>query len=649
MDNIILSVIIVNYNVRYFLEQCLHSVRKASQDISCEIFVVDNNSYDNSCEMVRNLFPEVKLIENKENLGFSKANNLAIRKSKGKYVLLLNPDTIVQEDTFTKTVNFMESTHDAGGLGVKMIDGNGDFLPESKRGLPKPMTAFYKIFGLSALFPKSKTFGKYHLSYLDPNETHEVDVLSGAFMLMRKSALDKVGLLDETFFMYGEDIDLSYRLQLGGYKNYYFPHTTIVHYKGESTKKSSVNYVMVFYNAMEIFFKKHFQNRLIGIFSICVKFAIYFRAFLAILKRVIASITIPLIDGILIWLFFYFVLPFWEVFKFGAAGSYPPSYITFAVPIYILIFLVSVLYSGGYDKPYKNIAYLRGILIGSGSILLFYSLLNEELRFSRAMIIFSTIFASTVLPLLRVFYGAIGIKGYSKIIPKNLNVLIAGSSEEAEKTRQTISNSPEAFTIIGRVNNDMDDTEKLGSLADMPEISRLHNVDEIVFCSSTLSASEIIDSMMLTELSGVKFKILSPDGIAVVGSSSIQTDDELYNIKLNSIAKPTNLRFKRTIDVALALFILITYPILFYSYNNKSKIISNAFSVLLGKKTWVGYIPDTRATLPPIREGVLNPAMIRKQELSDKSIDKLNRLYAKDYRITNDINIILRCWKNLGN
>ncbi|HPW67095.1 MAG TPA: glycosyltransferase family 2 protein, partial [Salinivirgaceae bacterium] len=161
MDNTILSVIIVNYNVRYFLEQCLHSVRKASQDINCEIFVVDNNSYDNSCEMVRNLFPEVILIENKENLGFSKANNLAIKKSKGKYVLLLNPDTIVQEDTFKKTVNFMESTPEAGGLGVKMIDGNGNFLPESKRGLPKPMTAFYKIFGLSALFPKSKTFGKY--------------------------------------------------------------------------------------------------------------------------------------------------------------------------------------------------------------------------------------------------------------------------------------------------------------------------------------------------------------------------------------------------------------------------------------------------------------------------------------------------------
>lgn len=232
-----LSIIIVNYNVKYFLEQCLHSVLQASMNIDPEIFVVDNNSVDGSSQLIRKKFPEIHFIENKENVGFSRANNQAIRKAKGKYILLLNPDTIVEEDTFSKIIEFMDNHADAGGLGVKMIDGKGTFLPESKRGLPTPEVAFYKMFGISKLFPNSKKFGKYHLSYLKENEIHEVDVLAGAFMLLRKETLDKIGLLDETFFMYGEDIDLSYRITLGGYKNYYFPETTIIHYKGESTKK----------------------------------------------------------------------------------------------------------------------------------------------------------------------------------------------------------------------------------------------------------------------------------------------------------------------------------------------------------------------------------------------------------------------------
>ena len=253
-----LSVVIVNYNVEHFLEQCLYSVRRAMQGVEGEVFVVDNNSVDGSLKMLAAKFPKNKMIANKENVGFAKANNQAIRLSKGEYVLLLNPDTVVEDDTFTKTIAFMDSHPDAGGLGVKMVDGKGRFLPESKRGLPTPMTAFYKIFGLSKLFPHSRRFSKYHLGYLDEDEVNPVDILAGAFMLMRRATLDKCGLLDETFFMYGEDIDLSYRITLAGYKNYYFPETRIIHYKGESTKKTSVNYVLVFYKAMEIFANKYF-------------------------------------------------------------------------------------------------------------------------------------------------------------------------------------------------------------------------------------------------------------------------------------------------------------------------------------------------------------------------------------------------------
>ena len=290
-----LSIIIVNYNVRHFLEQCLTSVYKAIPNVSAEVFVVDNNSPDDSVEMVRNNFPNVHLIHNKDNVGFSRANNQAIEISKGEYVLLLNPDTVVEEDTFENCIEFMDAHPDAGGLGVKMIDGSGKFLPESKRGLPTPSVSFYKIFGLSKLFPKSKKFAKYHLGYLDENETNEIEVLSGAFMWMRKSTLDKVGYLDETFFMYGEDIDLSYRIILGGYKNYYLPKVKIIHYKGESTKKGNLKYVFVFYNAMIIFSKKHFAKKAKA-FSFFINIAIYLRAFLAVLSRFAAKIRLPLTD-----------------------------------------------------------------------------------------------------------------------------------------------------------------------------------------------------------------------------------------------------------------------------------------------------------------------------------------------------------------
>jgi Predicted glycosyltransferases len=277
-----LSIVIVNYNVKYFLEQCLDSVRKATQSIDSEIFVVDNNSSDQSLEYLAPLFPEVRFIENKENVGFSRANNQAIREAKGEYILLLNPDTVIGENTLVRTCCFMDEHPDAGALGVKMIDGSGAFLPESKRGFPSPWNSFSKMSGLARLFPHNKFFGSYHLRYLDENQINSVDVLAGAFMLLRKKALDVAGLLDETFFMYGEDIDLSYRICKAGYANYYFPEV-ILHYKGESTKKD-IRYVRHFYEAMLIFFNKHYPHSN-GIFKIMIRTAILMYGFFSAIQK----------------------------------------------------------------------------------------------------------------------------------------------------------------------------------------------------------------------------------------------------------------------------------------------------------------------------------------------------------------------------
>ncbi|BEG98810.1 glycosyltransferase family 2 protein [Bacteroides sedimenti] len=284
-----LSVIIVNYNVKYFLELCLNSLYRAIDQLSVEVFVVDNASTDGSLDYLKPRFSQVHFIANEENIGFARANNQAIALSKGEYILLLNPDTVVGEKVIVDCLDFMDTHSVAGGVGVKMVTGDGTFLPESKRGFPAPMTSFYKFTGLSRLFPNSTRFGKYHLRYLDENESHCIDVLAGAYMLMRKSTLDKCGLLDESFFMYGEDIDLSYRITQAGFENYYLPFP-IIHYKGESTKKDSFKYVKVFYEAMVIFFKKHYPHYSV-LFSCTVKTGIYLRALVALLNRMLKKIV----------------------------------------------------------------------------------------------------------------------------------------------------------------------------------------------------------------------------------------------------------------------------------------------------------------------------------------------------------------------
>jgi len=276
-----LSVIIVNYNVKYFLEQCLCSLTRACRNIEAEIWVVDNNSTDNSIAYLQPRFSSVTFISNKANDGFAKANNQALAMATGKYVLFLNPDTIVPEDGLEKCMDFLESHQVAGALGVKMIDGAGKYLKESKRAFPTPATAFYKLTGFSSLFPRSKTFAKYYLGHLKNDKNQEVEVVAGAFMMVPRHVLKITGGFDERFFMYGEDVDLSYRIQQAGYRNVYFAQTEIIHFKGESTSKGSLNHVRQFYKAMSLFVSKHFKGGKPSVFIFFLQIAIGFRAFIA--------------------------------------------------------------------------------------------------------------------------------------------------------------------------------------------------------------------------------------------------------------------------------------------------------------------------------------------------------------------------------
>jgi O-antigen biosynthesis protein len=647
-----LSVIIVNYNVKHFLEQCLHSVLKASKNFSTQFFVVDNNSVDGSTQLVKEKFPQVHLIENKENVGFSKANNQAIRLAKGKYILLLNPDTVVEEDTFTKVIRFMDEHPLAGGLGVKMIDGKGNFLPESKRGLPTPWVAFYKMFGLSKLFPKSKKFGKYHLSYLDENKIHEVNVLAGAFMLLRKETLNKVGLLDETFFMYGEDIDLSYRITLGGYKNYYFPGTTIIHYKGESTKKGSLNYVKVFYKAMIIFAQKHFSGGKANAFSLLLNLAIWFRALLSVFRRIIDRIILPLLDATLIFTGFLLLIPFWENIRYEP-GYYPPDLLQWVVPVYILFWLAAIFFSGGYKKPVSLLHVARGILWGTIAILLVYSLVDEEYRFSRALILLGSGWAVFVLIFYRLVFNRMKWKTFGPDIKRSKKIAIAGHAAEAVRVREILQQTRIKSEFAGFISIDETDRgeQYIGSLNQLNEIVRINRIDEIIFCAENISSAEIIRAMLELTSLDIDFKIAPPESISIIGSNSIHTAGDLYVVHINAISKPSNRRKKRLFDFFTALVILTFSPVLVWFFRKKSTFLKNSRQVLTGKKSWVGYAEsaENQSELPAIKPGILSPADMFGHSSSEPIRNhRVNVLYARNYSLLTDAEILLKGWKNLG-
>jgi GT2 family glycosyltransferase len=643
--NLDLSVIIVNYNVVYFLEQCLNSVIAASKNLKVEIFVVDNNSVDGSVELVKEKFPDVKLIANKENTGFSKANNQAIQMSSGRYILLLNPDTVVEEDTFEKTIKFMDENPDSGGLGVRMIDGKGKFLPESKRGFPSPWVAFCKIFGLSKIFPKSKTFGQYHLGYLSEFEINEIDVLSGAFMLMRKETLDKVGHLDETFFMYGEDIDLSYRIKLGGFKNYYFPDTKIIHYKGESTRKSSVNYVFVFYKAMVIFAKKHLSENNAKLFSFAINLAIYFRASVAILNRFIQKISLPFFDYLISLIGLFVLANRWAQQDI----HFPERAYFISFPIYVLIWLICNLISGLYDNKNNKLLIWQGTMMGTALILICYALLPKDWQFSRLFTIVGSLWYIGQFYLSRIIINLFRNNRFSlPDVPKKRFAII-GNEFEFHRVEQLLSETYPNIELIVPVSVGEKFQKAAGSYDQIDEIIKIHRINELIFCSKNLTAKEIITGMSKIEQADIEYKIAQPDTSYLIGSNSIDSSGDLYILNSNNLSRPENLRSKRMVDLFFGLLFCLISPFIFWCFTNKSGFIRNMRDILLGRKSFVGYIQSDNKTnnrLPKIKQGILTPYNVQKN-VSDDTLERLNLLYAKNFSLLFDVQVIMSNWKKL--
>ncbi|WP_201978530.1 glycosyltransferase [Hymenobacter rubidus] len=666
-----LSVIIVNYNVCYFLEQALLSVRRAVEKLGepVEVFVVDNNSADGSVAMVRTRFPEVILIANRDNPGFSKANNQALRRATGQYQLLLNPDTVVEEDTFRACCDFMDAHPDCGGLGVKMLDGQGRFLPESKRALPTPAVAFYKMFGLARVFPKSRTFGRYHLGFLDKDQTHEIEVLSGAFMLLRKAALDEVGLLDEDYFMYGEDIDLSYRLTRGGWKNHYFPGTRIIHYKGESTKRTSVNYVFVFYRAMVIFARKHFAPGRAGLFSLLINAAIWLRAGAAVAERLAVRIAPLLLDAGLIWAGMFFLKTYWEHNHKFVPGAYPPQYMAVAVPAYILIWMTSAYLSGAYDPPVHTSRVVRGVFVGTLLISAASNFLDAW-RFSKALIILGGAWAVAALVGRQLLAHFLLYKNLRLSERRQKNIAIVGSGLESHRVRQLLEAAHVSARVIGYVETApvaaalvpvfADDSahylaeappdEPLGELRQLADIIRIYALNELIFCGKDLPASQIITLMLsLPADPPVAYKILPEDSQYIIGSSSKDAPGDYYTLDIAlNLYQPQQARAKRLLDVMSSTALLVAAPLLVWFQPEKAGFLRNCVAVLFGSRTWVGlrYMSGPARTVP----AVLSPAdaAASAAPLNAVTRRRLELLYAKDYEPSTDVSVLWHCWRRLG-
>ncbi|MDA3614961.1 glycosyltransferase family 2 protein [Polluticaenibacter yanchengensis] len=636
-----ISVIIVNYNVKHFLEQCLLSVSNAMEDISGEIIVVDNNSNDNSKAYFQNRFKNVNFIWLGENLGFGKANNLAVDIARGEYVLFLNPDTLVPEECFSKCLQFIEADQSIGALGIKMIDGSGTFLPESKRANPSPVTSLFKLSGLSSLFPRSKVFAKYHLGYLDQNKNHEVDILAGAFMLIRKNILDKIGAFDEIFFMYGEDIDLSYRIKKEGYKNYYFADSSIIHFKGESTKKGSLNYVKMFYNAMSLFVSKHYKNNLLSsLFKIILQIGIWTKATISAISFFIKKIGVKIIDFVITFVTLFIIKIIWQQYIQPDAVFVNTDYLFF-IGITSLTFLTTANFSGLYDYTDKPNKIFNSLFIGILVSLSIYAVISNNYRFSRGILLSGLVIS------------AIFIYLYRSVLNNSRNN--NQSDNDSLKNIVVVSENKSSFNHIKKLFNKSENKNNIintnflnlaSTLEDIPSKDIIFDIDaKHITMTSVL---EYIEKHPLKHY--YNFHYLYSQSI--IGSSSKnESGTTVDKNKFYKISSVVGKRTKRNLDTVTAALLLIMSPVLLFFMEKPFHFFANIFQVMFAKKTWVGYMSTSNDQLPALKPSVIKnnsmPYYVIPKALPE-NILKHDEQYAKKYTWQTDFKIIKKGFKYLG-
>ncbi len=646
-----LSIIIVNYNVKEFLQNLIHSIYKAAQNISYEIIIVDNASDDGSVEFIKEKFPGIKLIANSKNLGFSKANNIGLMEACGEYILLLNPDTIVREDTFEKMISFFKENPDAGLAGCKILNPDGTLQLACRRSFPGPWTSFCKVSGLGNLFPNTKLFARYNLTYLDENNTYEVDAISGSFMMFPKKIYDEIGGLDEQFFMYGEDLDFCYRIQSMGKKVYYFHDTQIIHYKGESTKRSSLDETKIFYSAMHLFVKKHLSSSFLV--EIILRFAIGLRELLAFLGKRKLILISALADFFIFDLCIYLAENFYKHNTTWTGFNANHYFFIYTFPALLHIIIASFM------RVYKRDSF--SVLRNFGALIISFFLISsatfffKQFAYSRAVVLITFVLAFVALALWRIIlklFFKVGVDEYSTL---NKRALIVGVNTPAIKIAAKLkSRSNDFHNIVGligfshkEVGQKIEGIEIIGSIESIKKIISEKKINEVIFSSEELTYNDMMKIVSSCQDENVEFKLIGNNLDFLVGKSSVSILEDIPLFEINyNISNPLLRLVKIFFDYALASLVLfLIYPFIYLiakvsgRQSDFRNLILKVPKIFSGKFSFVG----------PKNIKQNNNLFFGKQGLtgfwylensSESDNEKLDIYYAKNQNIWLDMEII---------
>jgi hypothetical protein len=643
-----LSIIIVNYNVKEFLENLLKSIAPASNALQVETIVVDNASKDGSMDMVRQKFPHVKAICNKENAGFAKANNIGMQHASGKYILLLNPDTILNENTLNVMHRFMEANPAVGMAGCKILNPDGTLQLACRRGFPGPWTSFCKVSGLSSLFPKSRLFARYNLTYLDENQTYEVDAISGSFMMLRRDVFEQIGGLDEQFFMYGEDLDLCYRVQKAGFKVYYVHDTQIIHFKGESTKRSNINETKIFYSAMRLFVRKHFAAHvlveMILILGIAVRHTL---AFLWHRRLLLLSLGLDT-------LLYDFSIFFAEklVIHHTNWGGFPD----FAVPVIYTVPVLVHLLCGGALRSYTRtqIPILKSILnlILSFFILTSLTYFFKEYGFSRGVVLLLYVMAGVLFVLWRVAVKVLFNLG-NPFTSGPKRVVVVGASEGAvDIAKRLLLKRTEYYQLVGFIAPEMSDIGKklltskvIGSLENIEKVIVEFGVREVIFSTGDLSYAKIMELVAKLHSHGVEFKVAGSDMQFIIGKTEITMLEDIPLVELTyNLSIPLHRFIKRLFD----LFAVLVFSPLFFILpplisGSRNKEVLRLWrkklpQVITGKMSIIGPQIRNESALYLGKPGITGLWFTEFE--GEQNSEKLDIFYAKNQSIWLDFGIL---------
>ena len=582
-NRITISVIIVNYNVKEYLAQLLLSLERALQTISHEIIIVDNHSIDGSVQFLKDKNFKVRIIENDENLGFGRANNQALKICKGKYVVLINPDTVVQEDTFSRMIDFFDNTPDASVATCKIIDPAGNFSVDCRHSIPTPSVALWKVLGLSKLFPKSRIFGQYNMTYLNSDQTYSIPAISGSFMMMKKEVLDQVGLFDEQFFMYCEDIDLCHRITQAGFKIYYFPETQIIHYKGESTKKDNLDYVKTFNKSLYQFFQKYYAPKSIFLFRWLVMIGILLRGAFIYVKSFLKN-QFPLLLDILI--FNLVILGAFIIrLNFGRGFFWEDFFDQYwVINLIATILFISISY---YFEIYPNHRFsIQSIIKANVATFILLATLTfflKQFAFSRMVVLISFLIAPLIMISWRIIIRRT-YRGDKAPLGRDLfskRTAVIGNGKDANElftklqTRKSIDYDLIGWISVKDDSNNATETKYLGAVKNLNDIVRIYHIQQLIFSAHSLSYAEILKTMTSTHRSRVEFKMVPSNLDVIIGKSLIEKLDDYPLVDIDySIGKGFNRVVKRGIDILLSLPIVITlYPFVCLTFLFRQKRI----------------------------------------------------------------------------